>query len=111
MKQKLEYEKIESGDDSLRYLKIEPKANLKSIIEFERKVEPKPILILQIPDKYVFHGELEEMEKYLNENGWIFLWFFVDIEDLEFQSFTLKDSQEIELKELKEQILKTIKGE
>jgi hypothetical protein len=71
------YPGFEKEYKELRHLKIELKANLKPLPEslIERKIESKPILILQIPDKYVFHGELEEMEKHLNENGWIFLWF------------------------------------
>jgi hypothetical protein len=35
---------------------------------------------------------------------------FVDVEDLEFQSFILKDSQEVQVQELKEIILNEIQG-
>lgn len=115
MKQKLEYEKIESADDSLRFLKVEPKANLKPLIEFEKKIEPKPILFIQVPiiAHEDFNKFLDQIEQRISNAGWFLLWAESHVEQTEYKikSFTLKDSQEIELRDLKEQILKTIKGE
>lgn len=92
----------------LQRLKVEP-SPLKNDIKW--KDEPKPILFMKIPNGWVYEqSDMDLLEKQINNAGWFFLYFQTDVVDVMIESFTLKDSQEIQVQELKEIILNKIKG-
>lgn len=117
---KLDYEKIESADESLRHLKFEPKANLQPRVSLnldqiiDRRQHPKPILFIQVPiiAHEAFHKVADHLEQKLLEIGWFLLWTESHVEQTEYkiQSFTLQDPQELQVQKLKEIILNEIKG-
>lgn len=102
--------------EKLRHLEVEPNANLKPLPNstIERKIEPKPILFVQVP--IIAHEDFNEiadqLEQKIADAGWFLLWSESHVEKTEYkiQSFTLKDSQEVQVQELKEIILNAIKG-
>lgn len=117
--QKLEYEKIESGEDSLRHLKVEPKANLKpewgkflTKEDLPIPLSPKPILYIQLPgDSGISFENQQHLEKLITDAGWMCLMLIsAFVSEIKIQAFTLKDSQEIQVQELQEIILTEIKG-
>jgi len=113
MKQKLEYEKIQTANDAFLGLKIEPRANLKPTLQFQPiPIPPKPILFIQVPrrEHETFEKLSDGIEKQLNEAGWFLLWAFSNKDEYEIQSFTLDISHRFQTEELKEIILKEIKG-
>jgi hypothetical protein len=102
---------FEKKFEPLKEIKIEPKANLLPSFPIERKKEPKPILFIKVPKRehLTFEQLSEGIEKQINEAGWFLLWAYSHKDDYEIESFTLKDLQEVQLQELKEIILKSIK--
>lgn len=115
MKQKLEYEKIESGEDSLRHLKVEPKVSLNLGQVIDRRIEPKPILVLYLDIRGVeiqeaFDFAQKQMEKF-REHGWLYLIIPIDDGRTTFiESHYIEKSNTIEFQNLQETILKEIKG-
>jgi len=106
MKQKLEYERIESSNDALLNF-VQFHSNPKPI-----PIPPKPILFIQVPKREheTFAKLADGIEKQLNEAGWFLLWAFSGKDEYEIQSFTLDISHKFQMEELKETILKEIKG-
>jgi hypothetical protein len=95
----------------LQRFKVESKANLKRDgFDFKRVAEPKPILMIKIPNGYsIEFSRMEYLEKEINEAGWFLLYFQTNVDEILVEAFTLKDLQEIELEKLKEQIINEIK--
>lgn len=92
----------------MKKIKVEP-SSLHNDIKW--KVEPKPILVIKIPKEYgVKFDDMTILEKQINEAGWFLIYLETNDTEVMIQSFTLKDSQEVQVQELKQIILNEIKG-
>jgi len=96
----------------MKKIKVEP-SSLQNDIKW--KVEPKPILIIYIPNgmfrEYSMKVQIiERLQSSLRDSGWLGIVFETEEKEVKVQSFALKDSQEVQIQELKQIILNEIKG-
>lgn len=101
--------------EAMKQIKVESKSTetiKRDGFNFTRTIEPKPILFIHVPrrEDENFDAVSAEIERQLNEAGWFLLWAVSNKDEYEIQAFTLKDSQEVQVQELKEIILNEIKG-